>query len=96
VGRDPEKDVEAVLKLSSAQLLRDSVERATRWHQLCGFQADFDLAAAASAWKTSINDLSVLEDLSDLQGRSLLSFDANTRRYHMHDLMRPIAEGLFT
>jgi NB-ARC domain len=95
VGTDPERDVEAVLKLSSAQLVRDSVDRATRWHRLCVFQADFDLAAAAAAWETDTNDLSVLSDLSDLQGRSLISFDPNTRRYHLHDLMRPIAEGLF-
>jgi transcriptional regulator with XRE-family HTH domain len=95
VGADPEKDVEAVLKLSSAQLVRDSVERGTRWHLLHIFEGDFDLRAAAAAWDADENDLGVLNDLSDLENRSLVIFDRNTRRYHLHDLLRPIAEGLF-
>jgi hypothetical protein len=95
VGVDPEKDVEAVLKLSSAQLVRDSVERGTRWHLLHIFEGDFDLPAAAAAWNVAENDLGVLSDLSDLENRSLITFDRSTRRYHLHDLLRPIAEGLF-
>ena len=47
IGGDPGKDVEVVLKLSSAQLVRDSVARATRWHLLHIFQGDFELGAAA-------------------------------------------------
>jgi NB-ARC domain len=96
VGADPEKDVEAVLKLSSAQLVRDSVERGTRWHLLHIFEGDFDLPAAAAVWNADENDIGVLNDLSDLENRSLITFDRNTRRYHLHDLLRPIAEGLFT
>ena len=95
VGADPEKDVEAVLKLSAAQLVRDSVERGTRWHLLHIFDGDFDLTAAAAAWNADENDLGVLNDLSDMENRSLIIFDRNTRRYHLHDLLRPIAEGLF-
>jgi hypothetical protein len=95
VGADPEKDVEAVLKLSAAQLVRDSVERGTRWHFLHIFEGDFDLAAAAAAWNADENDLGVLNDLSDMENRSLIIFDRHTRRYHLHDLLRPIAEGLF-
>jgi len=95
VGTDPEKDVEVVLKLSAAQLVRDSVERGTRWHLLHIFDGDFDLAAAAAAWDADENDLNVLNDLSDMENRSLILFDRNTRRYHLHDLLRPIAEGLF-
>ncbi len=95
VGADPEKDVEAVLKLSAAQLVRDLVERGTRWHLLHVFDGDFDLPAAAAIWNADEDDLSVLDDLSDLENRSLITFDQNTRRYHLHDLLRPIAEGLF-
>jgi transcriptional regulator with XRE-family HTH domain len=95
VGADPEKDVEAVLKLSSAQLVRDSVERGTRWHLLHIFEGDFDLQAAAAVWDAGDDDLGVLNDLSDLENRSLISFDRSTQRYKLHDLLRPIAEGLF-
>lgn len=95
VGTDPEKDVEVVLKLSAAQLVRDSVERGMRWHLLHVFEGDFDRSAAAVAWNAGEKDLSVLHDLSDLENRSLIIFDRNTRRYHLHDLLRPIAEGLF-
>ena len=94
VGNDPQKDVEAVLKLSAAQLVRDDVELATRWHYLGDWQSDFAPAAAAAAW--GINDnLTVLDDLSRLVDRSLVLFDENTFRYRLHDLMKPIAEGLF-
>lgn len=95
IGDDPAKNVEAVLKLSSAQLVRDSVDRATRWHILHVFQGDFDLAAAAAAWQADEKDLRVRDDLSDLKNRSLLLYDNDTSRYRLHDLMRPIAEGLF-
>jgi NB-ARC domain-containing protein len=95
VGEDPAKDVEAVLKLSSAQLARDSLDRATRWHLLHIFQGDFTAAAAAAAWDAAEDDLGVLEDLSDMKRRSLILFDADRGRYRLHDLMRPIAEGLF-
>ena len=81
--------------MSAAQLVRDSVERGTRWHLLHIFDGDFDLPAAAAVWNADEDDLSVLDDLSDLENRSLITFDQNTRRYHLHDLLRPIAEGLF-
>jgi len=95
IGDDPAKNVEAVLKLSSAQLVRDSVDRATRWHILHIFQGDFDLAAAAAAWDANENDLGVLNDLSDMTNRSLVLYDRAAGRYRLHDLMKPIAEGLF-
>ncbi len=95
IGDDPGKDVEVVLKLSSAQLVRDSVARATRWHLLHVFHGDFELGAAAAAWDADKNDLSVLNDLSDMTNRSLILYDRASGRYRLHDLMRPIAEGLF-
>jgi len=96
VGADPEKDVEAVLKLSSAQLVRDCEDRAYRWHLLHNFQGDFGVAAAAALWQTDENDLGVLDDLADLKNRSLISYDPGTRRYRLHDLMKPIAAELFS
>jgi hypothetical protein len=95
IGTDSSKDVEAILKLSSAQYVQDNVDRATRWHLLHIFQGDFTLAAAAAAWDADENDHNVLDDLSDMKNRSLIIFDAKTGRYHLHDLMKPIAEGLF-
>jgi NB-ARC domain len=95
IGDDSTKDVEAVLKLSSVQLVQDSVERATRWHLLHIFQGGFSLGAAAAAWNADENDNQVLDDLSDMKNRSLIIFDPKTVHYHLHDLMRPIAKGLF-
>jgi hypothetical protein len=95
IGTDSGKDVEAVLKLSSAQFVQDSVERATRWHLLHIFQGEFSLEAAAAAWDADQNDHQVLDDLSEMKNRSLIIFDAKTGHYHLHDLMKPIAEGLF-
>jgi transcriptional regulator with XRE-family HTH domain len=94
VGNDPQKDVEAVLKLSAAQLVRDNVDLATRWHYLADWQADFARDAVAAAWNVD-NDFAVLDDLANLVNRSLVEFNAETGRYRLHDLMKPIAEGLF-
>ena len=95
VGDDPQKDVEAVLKLSSAQLVRDNVDLATRWHFLADWPADFAADAAAAAWDLDPEDDDVLNDLSELADRSLVLFDERTFRYRLHDLMKPIAAGLF-
>jgi transcriptional regulator with XRE-family HTH domain len=94
VGNDPQKNVEAVLKLSAAQLVRDNVELATRWHYLADWQADFARDAAAAAWNVE-DEFAVLDDLANLVNRSLVEFNAETGRYRLHDLMKPIAEGLF-
>jgi hypothetical protein len=95
VGTDPQKDVEAVLKLSSAQLVRDDVDLATRWHFLADWPADFAADAAAAAWDVDDDEHAVREDLSKLVDRSLVLFDEKSLRYWLHDLMKPIAAGLF-
>jgi hypothetical protein len=95
VGTDPQKDVEAVLKLSSAQLVRDDVDLATRWHFLADWPADFGADAAAAAWDMESDEHTVREDLSTLVDRSLVLFDQKSSRYRLHDLMKPIAAGLF-
>src|SRR5271166_6286983 len=95
VGDDPQKDVEAVLKLSSAQLVRDDVDLATRWHHLADWPSDFASDAAAAAWDMD-DEHAVLDDLAKLVDRSLVLFDEATFRYRLHDLMKPIAAGLFS
>jgi transcriptional regulator with XRE-family HTH domain len=95
VGDDPQKDVEAVLKLSSAQLVRDDVDLATRWHYLADWPSDFASDAAVAAWDMD-DEHAVLDDLAKLVDRSLVLFDEATFRYRLHDLMKPIAEGLFS
>jgi hypothetical protein len=94
VGDDPQKDVEAVLKLSSAQLVRDDPDLAVRWHSIADWQSDFDIDTAAEVWELDTND-DVLDDLSELVRRSLVLFDERSFRYRLHDLMKPIAAGLF-
>jgi nucleoside phosphorylase len=95
IGTDPQKDVEYVLKLSSAQLVRDNVDLATRWHYLADWPADFAADAAAAAWDMASDEHTVREDLSKLVDRSLVLLDEKSFRYRLHDLMKPIAAGLF-
>jgi len=95
VGNAREKDVDYVLKLSSAQLVRDNPGLALRWHFLADWPADFAAAAAAAAWDMDPNDDAVLEDLSELVDRSMVLFDERTFRYRLHDLMKQIAAELF-
>jgi hypothetical protein len=95
VGTDPEKDVEAVLKLSAQQLVRDNEDLGRKWHLLHVFAGDFDANGVTAAWKHIGKNDDVLDDLSTLVDRSLLLFDPKADRYRLHDLMKPIAEGLF-
>ena len=94
IGDDPQSDVEAVLKLSSAQLVGDDADLATRWHFLAEWPADFDADAAAATWGLDDDD-AVLDDLWELVNRSLVLFDESSWRYRLHDLMKPIAAELF-
>ncbi len=98
VGNDPQKNVEAVLKLSAVQLRRDGREELARWWSyMADWPApDFAAPAVAAAWKMESELHSVREHLSELVDRSLLLFNANTSRYRLHDLMIPIAKGLFS
>lgn len=97
VGDEKSKDVDFVLKLSSAQLVRDNADLALRWHYLSDWPADFASDAAAAAWDMDPEkqELEVLDDLSELVARSMVLFDERTFRYRLHDLMKPIAAGLF-
>ncbi|MBP3959881.1 tetratricopeptide repeat protein [Gemmata sp. G18] len=96
-GKTPDRDVEAVLGLSARELTRENAELAARWQMLSVFPADFDSSAAAAIWdlKTSEEPDTAEDELTALLERSLVQFDADTDRYSLHDLMRPIARNAF-
>ncbi len=98
-GKTKEKDVEAVLGLSAAELVKTNPEQAERWQMLAVFPADFDAEAAAAVWDLKTEDkldtTTALDELTNLLDRSLLQFDEPTGRYSLHDLMRPVARDAF-
>jgi hypothetical protein len=83
---DPELDVAASLRLSEAQLDRELPELLIRWQLLSIFPATFDRIAAASVWEVGAEE--ARDALSALVTRSLVFFDPEHGRYHLHDLMR--------
>ena len=85
----PDTGVAAVLGLSARRLARSTPDLAARWQYLSVFPADFDPRAAAAAW--DVEEDEAKRTLTALLGRSLLLFDADERRYRLHDLMRPVA-----
>lgn len=74
----------------SYDLLADDLQTALR--QLAVFPADFDQFAAAAVW--DVDEDTAQERLAALINASLVSFDANTARYRLHDLVRAAAEGM--
>ncbi|HEX4606922.1 MAG TPA: NB-ARC domain-containing protein [Urbifossiella sp.] len=98
-GKTKEKDVEAVLGLSAAELVRSNPEQAERWQMLAIFPADFDAEAAAVVWDLKAGDEpdadAAGDELTDLLDRSLLQYDEPTGRYSLYDLMRPVARDAF-
>jgi hypothetical protein len=95
VGSDASKNVEAVLKLSATQLVRENPTLALRWRQLADRHADLTSGSIAAAWELKPNQREILDSLTSLVNRSLLLFDPVTNGYRLHDLLRPIAKGLF-
>lgn len=95
-GSDPAHDVEAVLRLSAAQLCDENPNLATCWSVLAGvFQSEsFDAESAGHVLTDEY--LSAARDrLSELSARSLLEYDPGRRRYRFHDLLVPVAVNLF-
>ncbi|WP_158599795.1 tetratricopeptide repeat protein [Azospirillum cavernae] len=90
---DASANVAAVLSHSLRRLVAQDPVLAARWQILSVFPADFDRAAAAALWEESAD--SAARVLRGLLARSLLLFDETTRRYRLHDLMRPLARSLF-
>jgi hypothetical protein len=93
VGDDETKDVEAVLALSAAQLVRDDPALAAQWQMLSVFPADFAVDAGAVVLAAESSDAK--DALSRLLDRHLVLFDENNCRYRLHDLFREIASNTF-
>jgi tetratricopeptide (TPR) repeat protein/transcriptional regulator with XRE-family HTH domain len=98
-GKTHDRDVEAVLALSTRELVLDNPERAERWQMLSVFPADFDVRAVAAVWDLKggeeLDEATTLDELTALLDQSLVQFDESTARYSLHDLFRPIARDTF-
>jgi tetratricopeptide (TPR) repeat protein len=80
--------VDASLTLSYELL---SPEQQKLWRSLAVFPDTFDARAAAAVWEL---DADAAQDaLGDLVRYSLLEWDADTRRYRLHDLARLFADS---
>jgi tetratricopeptide (TPR) repeat protein len=93
IDGDASANVAAVLTHSLRRLIDQDPALAARWQMLSVVPADFDRAAAAALWEET--DTAAAPRLRFLLARSLLLFDEETRRYRLHDLMRPLARNLF-
>jgi serine/threonine protein kinase/tetratricopeptide (TPR) repeat protein len=83
-------DVFAALGLGDDLLQADNPHLAWRWRMLGVCPAPFEAAAAASIWEEA-DRLIAEQALDQLVRRSLLSYDAATGQYRMHDLLRDVA-----
>jgi len=93
IDGDAGANVAAVLSHSLRRLVAQDAALAARWQILSVFPADFDRAAAAAVWEESADSAAPI--LRGLLARSLLFYDKAQDRYHLHDLMRPLARSLF-
>ena len=80
---DPDLDVYATISLSVAQLDDDTRHA---WALLSLFPAPFDLPAAAALW--DVPEDQARTQLQALRNRSLVTYDAESARFHQHDLVR--------
>lgn len=92
--RQDDDDVETVLSLSAAQLNRDDPFLASQWQQLASLVGDFTRKDAAAVLHSTEHE--TRDVLSELQRRSLLQFDETSSRFCFHDLIRPIAQNVFS
>jgi tetratricopeptide (TPR) repeat protein len=81
-----EPDLLATFELSYNEL---SDEDKKLWRMLGVFPASFDISAAQSMWDLPEDQTSKL--LSSLRRYSLLEYDENVSRYHLHDLLADYA-----
>lgn len=90
--QDPDLDVVATLSLSVGQL---HVGNRWAWSMLSLFPVPFDASAAAAAWGegvsregwSALDEKTTIGWLSALRNRSLVTYDPNTDRYRLHDLL---------
>ena len=87
-------DVAAILAHSARRLAESDPALAARWQYLSVFPADFDRPAAAAVWEIE-EEKDAVGSLRALLERGLLLYDGDTRRYRLHDLMRPLARDVF-
>jgi transcriptional regulator with XRE-family HTH domain len=97
-GRSENRDVEAVLALSARQLAVEDEPLAVRWEMLSAFRGPVNPEMAAVMW--GLGPMSApdadggLDQLTELLDRSLL-LHLGDDEYTYHDLMRPVALGVF-
>jgi tetratricopeptide (TPR) repeat protein len=94
IDSDATANVAVVLSHSLRRLIDQDPALAVRWQMLSVVPADFDRATTAALWDAA--ETAAAPPLRALRDRSLLLFDETTRRYRLHDLMRPLARNLFT
>lgn len=85
---DPNLDVAATIALSVNQL---NPETRRAWALLGLFQAPFDAPAAAALWNMA-GELATLDRLRALRNRCLLSYDDETGRWDLQNLLRSAAQ----
>jgi tetratricopeptide (TPR) repeat protein len=78
-----EPEVTASLALSE-RLLPDLVRQ--RWYMLAVFPGDFAAAAAAAVWQPEQDEAQ--DTLDVLYGHSVLEWNAETKRFRLHELVR--------
>ncbi|CAO3446379.1 Transcriptional regulator, AfsR family [Azospirillum argentinense] len=86
-------DVGAVLAQSARRLAESDPALAALWQCLSVFPADFDRPAAAAVW--GIEEKDAVGPLRALLEHGLLLYDGDTKRYRLHDLMRPLTRDVF-
>lgn len=74
----------AVVALSLEEL---DAETRAHWAALGVFEGEFSPEAAAAMW--AVEDAGAT--LEELEQRSLVSFEPDAKRYHLHDLLRAVA-----
>ena len=80
------RKVRAVLADSVEALERENPSLVKKWRSLGVFPAPFDRQAAEAVAECEGDELDTLE------GRSLVIYDPDQKRFHLHDLMRELAE----
>ncbi|MBP2292144.1 tetratricopeptide repeat protein [Azospirillum rugosum] len=94
VERKERGNVGTVLAHSARRLAETDPELAAFWQVLTIFPADFDRAAAAAVWGLA-GEKDAAAPLRKVLDRGLLLFEDGSKRYRLHDLMRPLARGVF-
>ena len=79
--------------MSATQLVRENPTLAGRSQMVSIFPAPFDLMAVEIVSK--VDQADALIGLSWLAGRSLVLYDADTKDYRLHDLLREVARYAF-